>query len=232
MLYFVGMPLGNIEDITIRAIKTLFSSDIILAEDTRSAADILFELKRKYSEIIQPVPKIVSYYKDVEMEKLPQVVMWLKEGKKVSLISEAGMPLISDPGYLLLKYVKNNNIEYDVIPGPTAFTTSLVQSGFPLVNILFIGFMPKKTGELKKKLEQLRITSRIFETLTVTAYESPFRLKKTIELIKEKLPDAKLCICRELTKKHQEIIHEGEISEFLKKEVKGEITLVLSFKNQ
>jgi 16S rRNA (cytidine1402-2'-O)-methyltransferase len=129
MLYFVGTPIGNLEDISYRQAKILTSSDTILAEDTRSAQTLLHAIQNLFNLKSVSGQKLISYYKEKEFDKLPYVLNDLKEDKIVSLVTEAGMPIISDPGFLLVKTVIQQSIPYEVIPGPSAVTTALVHSG-------------------------------------------------------------------------------------------------------
>ena len=143
MLYVVATPIGNLDDLSIRQAKTLATSDIILAEDTRSAHTLLDAIKKRF---ILPVTcsTVWSYYKEKEFEKLPEIIELLKQNKNISLISEAGTPLISDPGYLLVKNCIQRNLPMTVIPGASAITTALIYSGFNPHQHMFFGFFPKK----------------------------------------------------------------------------------------
>lgn len=228
MLYIVGTPIGNLEDLSPRAAKTLLSSDIILAEDTRTAQNLLDFCGRNYKSQI-PNYKLVSYYKEREMEKLGEVLGYLNEGKKVSLISESGLPLISDPGYLLIKSVIRENIPFEVIPGPSAYTTAAVYSGFKTDNILFIGYFPKKSGAIVQSIKRLIEINKILADTIFIFYESPVRINNTLKLFNQYLSEANVCICRELTKKFEEIIR-GKPADLLNlnKEYKGEITITIS----
>jgi len=227
MLYIVATPIGNLEDLSIRQAKTLLSSDIILAEDTRSAQNLL-----KYCIKIYNPPttnyKLISYYKEREMEKLGEILTYLKEDKKVSLISESGLPLISDPGYLLIKSVIRENIPLEVIPGPTAFITAAVYCGFKADNILFMGYFPKKHGKIVQSIKRLTEINKILPDTIFIFYESPVRINETLKLFAENLPDANVCICRELTKKFEEIIR-GKPKQLVNRLYKGEITIIISF---
>ena len=143
MLYVVSTPIGNLDDLSIRQAKTLAASDIILAEDTRSAQILLDAVKKRFN-IPVVCSTVWSYYKEKEFQKLPEIIDLLKEGKNISLVSEAGTPLVSDPGYLLVKSCIQRNLPITVIPGPSAATTALVYSGFNPQEHMFLGFFPKK----------------------------------------------------------------------------------------
>ena len=222
MLYIVGTPIGNLKDLSIRQAETLANSDIILAEDTRSAKTLLSAIKRLFNLQINPNQRLISYYREKEFEKLPEVISFLNENKKVSLISESGMPLISDPGYLLVKSVIKESIPFTVIPGPTAAVTALVTSGFNPKKYMFLGFVPKKEVEIIKILTKLKDFKQLFPEIIVIFYESPQRVNKTLELIAQELPNSEVVIARELTKLHEEIIREK-----LKTFIKGELTIAI-----
>lgn len=229
MLNIIGTPIGNLEDISLRAVRTLLSSDIILSEDTRSTGILLERIKEMFHPLLGAYARtahirVISYYKEKEFQKLPQILDLLKEGKTISLISEAGMPLISDPGYLLMKSVIREDLPYTVIPGPTALTTALIHSGFKADTCMFIGFFPKKTGELKKLLTKVRLVKELLPDLVLVAYESPHRIHDTVKTIRELIPEGDIVIARELTKKFEEILRNTGT---LPQEIKGEITLVL-----
>lgn len=225
MLYVVGTPIGNLEDTSLRAAKTLLSSDIILAEDTRSTQTLLTYCKNNY-ELRTADYKLISYYKETEMSKLGEILDYLKEGKRVSLISESGMPLISDPGYLLIKSVIRENIPFEIIPGPTAYSTCAVYSGFKANHILFMGYFSKKTGEIVQSIKRLNEINKILPDSIFIFYESPLRVNDTLKLLDEYVPEANICLCRELTKKFEEISR-GKPKDLLDKTYKGEITIAI-----
>lgn len=226
MLFIVGTPIGNLNDLSYRQAQTIASSDIILSEDTRSTGLLLIRIKQLFGFKVSPHLKLMSYYKEKEFEKLSEILEFLQEGKKVSLLSQSGMPLISDPGYLLVKKVIEKNLPFTVIPGPTAAATAVVHSGFNPSNFLFLGFLPKKTQEIKKLLQK----TSILETLIVF-YESPKRIQKTLGLLHDLFPNSSVSIGRELTKKFEEIIR-GKPAELLKRTYKGELTVVLEGNKQ
>ncbi len=227
MLYIIGTPIGNLFDLSLRQAETLLNADVILAEDTRSAqillqrAPVLFKLQSRVDQ------KIISYYREKEFEKLPEILEFLKQEKTVVLISESGMPLVSDPGSLLLREVIKRNLPYTVIPGPTALVTALVHAGFKSNSFMFLGFLPKKESELFRSIEKMKQISKIEKETVFVFYESPQRINKTLELFDKHIPDADIVICRELTKKFEEIIR-GKPKELMKRSYKGEITVVLS----
>lgn len=223
ILYLVSTPIGNLEDITIRAKDVLGKVDLILAEDTRKTSQMLRMLNVSFK-------KLISYYEENEFKRIPEVITYLKEGKDVCLVSNAGTPIISDPGYKLVKQAISEGIKISPIPGASALLSALVISGFPVNHFLFLGFLPKKESKKRKLFEKIiKADSKFLPT--VVFYESPIRLLKTLELVAVVFGDLKLTVCREMTKKFEEIFF-GNISEILvklkDKGVKGEITVVFS----
>ncbi|MBP9691222.1 16S rRNA (cytidine(1402)-2'-O)-methyltransferase [Candidatus Woesebacteria bacterium] len=227
MLYFSGTPIGNLEDLSYRQAKVLTSSDIILAEDTRSAQNLLHAIENLLSMKSVPHQKVVSYFKDKEFERLPSILQWIDEELDICLISEAGMPLISDPGYLLLKTVIARNIPYSVIPGPSAVTTALLQAGFKNEKFMFLGFLPKKDTQLSKLLEHLKQVQVVMKDTVFVAFESPHRINETLRIMAQIIPDRQIVVTRELTKKFEQI-YRGTAKELQELEYRGEITLVIS----
>ncbi len=226
MLYVVGTPIGNLNDLSLRQAQTLSSVDYILAEDTRSAKVLLKKIKELFKLPLNNNQVLISYYKEKEFEKLPEVLKLLKEDKNVALISESGMPLISDPGELLIKEVIKQNLPYTVVPGPNAALTALVHSGFNTNKFMFLGFLPRKESEIVKLIEKLKLFSQIDKDLVYIFYDSPMRINKTLEILERNVPQAEVVICRELTKKFEEITR-GKPKELMKRTYKGEITLIV-----
>lgn len=225
MLNIVSTPIGNLDDLSLRQAKTLATSDIILAEDTRSAQTLLDGIKKRF---MLPVTcsTVWSYYKEKEFEKLPEIIDLLKEGKNISLISKAGTPLVSDPGYLLVKSCIQRNIPITVIPGPSAVATALVYSGFNPQEHMFFGFFPKKESQILQLINRLKQIKTIFPDMVFVFYESPLRIKETLRCINTSGFDVEVVIAREMTKKFEEIIR-GPIDELIKREYKGEITVLI-----
>jgi 16S rRNA (cytidine1402-2'-O)-methyltransferase len=181
----------------------------------------IFDVKRK------PEQQFWSYYKEVEFEKLPDVLDQLRNDKVVSLISDAGTPLVSDPGFLLMKQVIRENLSYTVIPGPSAVITALIHAGVNAHNFQFMGFLPKKTGELNKVITQMKTMKEMNKDLAIVFFESAQRMKETLESLNSILPDVQVTISREMTKKFEEI-HRGTPAELAKhKGFKGELTVVI-----
>jgi 16S rRNA (cytidine1402-2'-O)-methyltransferase len=223
MLYFVGTPLGVLSDSSLRSAQVLCSSDIILCEDTRSFSPYYASLQVLYT--LQPLEsqKIMSYHDQNEFEKLPEILNYLDDNLTVSIVSEAGMPVVSDPGSQLLQMIVRKGHSYTVVPGPTALTTAMTHAGISS-NTLFVGFLPKKESQSRKLLlEYLSISIR---PLSLVLYESPHRIQATLELLNQLTPDSYLVLCREMTKKFEEIVR-GKPSDLMHSTYKGEITLVV-----
>lgn len=226
MLYIVGTAIGNIQDTTYRAVTTLTQADIILAEDTRTfqmyygRVQDLFDIHATKEQMLK------SFYKENEFEMLSDVLEHLHAGLDVALVSESGMPVISDPGALLIKQVRLNKLPYTVIPGPTAFTTAAVFSGIPHSQIVFLGFLPKKESEIVKVLNTIK-NSGLAKDVLYTCYESPHRYSKTVELIKAHVKPDHFYLARELTKKFEDLV-DINASKKLPTSLKGEIVLVFT----
>lgn len=218
-LYLIPTPIGNLEDITLRAIRLLKECDLILAEDTRTTGNLL-----KHHNIRN---SLMSFHAHNEHVVVHKFISLLCEDKTIALVSDAGTPGISDPGFLLVRECVKNNIEVDCLPGATAFVPALVNSGIPCDKFVFEGFLPHKKGR------QTRLKLLASETRTIVLYESPHRLVKTLGQLSEFLaPERKACVCRELTKLHAENAR-GTLSELRhyfsqQTKVKGEIVIVVA----
>jgi 16S rRNA (cytidine1402-2'-O)-methyltransferase len=219
-LFIVATPIGNLEDITLRALRVLRECDLIIAEDTRRSRQLL-----QHYGIKKPFER--SLYQGVERERVEHFVRKLKEGTKITLISDAGTPLISDPGYELVRSAIAENIAVIPIPGPTALIAALVASGFSTDRFIFEGVPPKKPKAKREFFEQIAKEPR-----TIVLYESPYRVLDTLEVMSKCLPDRQVALCRELTKVHEEILRgtaQGILEQLKSRPaIKGEITLVLS----
>lgn len=224
MFYIVATPIGNIQDISLRAVKTLLSADYILAEDTRTFESFYKNIQALFNIASEKQHIVIHFHKENEFDQLPKVLALLKEGKDVALVSESGMPLICDPGSLLLRYIIKEGLSYTVIPGPTAFVNSLILSGFSTKHVLFLGFLPKKQFALVRLLNHLKTAFKIFGALTVVFYESPHRIENVLILLDTIFPDAILCATREMTKKFEQVTR-GKAKDLLKQKYKGEITV-------
>lgn len=216
-LYLVPTPIGNLEDMTLRAIRILKEVDIILAEDTRKTGNLLrhFEIEKT----------MFAHHKFNEHKALPSLIERIKGGETIALVSDAGTPAISDPGFLIARACIENDIEIETLPGATAFIPALVNSGLPNDRFSFEGFLPQKKGRQK------RIQELASEHKTMVFYESPYRLVKTMTRLAEVLgEDRKASVSRELTKIHEENVR-GTLKELItyfgKSTVKGEIVLIV-----
>lgn len=219
-LYLVPTPIGNLDDITLRAIKVLQMVDIVLAEDTRTTQVLLKHLGLE--------KRLWSHHKFNEHAAVESVVETILGGETVALVSDAGTPGISDPGFLLVRTCLEHGVEVETLPGPTAFVPALINSGFACDRFCFEGFLPQKKGR-SKRLQQLLEESR-----TMIFYESPYRLVKTLTQFAELFGvDREAAVSRELTKKFEENVRgtlQELIDHFSAGEVKGEIVIVLSGK--
>ena len=220
MLYIVPTPVGNMEDMTFRAIRVLKEVDFILAEDTRTSSVLLhhFEIKNE----------LHSHHKFNEHQTCQKVVERILAGQTAALISDAGTPGISDPGFMLVRECVKNGIEVQTLPGATAFVPALVSSGLPCDKFVFEGFLPQKKGR-QKRLAELKD-----ETRTMVFYESPYRVVKTLEQFAEVMGEERqVSCCREISKIHEESVR-GTVAEvlqhFKEHEPKGEFVIVLGGK--
>ena len=216
ILYLVATPIGNLDDITLRALKILKDVDIIAAEDTRHTLKLL-----NHFEISKP---LISYYKQIEKSKSDILIPKLLEGKKIAIVSDAGTPGISDPGEEIVKQAIENGIKVIPVPGACAFVNALIASGFNTREFSFIGFLSAQKKERKDKLEELK-----YETKTLIFYEAPHKLLSTLSTIYEVFGDRDIVLARELTKIHEEFIR-GKISEILNsiEDPKGEFVVLVS----
>ncbi len=217
-LYIVPTPIGNLEDMTFRAIRILREADLILAEDTRTSGFLL-----KHYEIGTPMH---SHHKFNEHKTVENIVQRIRAGQTIALISDAGTPAFSDPGFLVVRACVENDIEVECLPGATAFVPALVSSGLPNDRFCFEGFLPQKKGR------QTRLRILASETRTLVFYESPFRLVKTLTQLGEVMgPDRKASVAREISKFHEEV-RRGTLAElslwYTQHPPKGEIVLVVA----
>ena len=218
MLYVVATPIGNLDDITLRALEVLKSVNVIAAEDTRHSGNLL-----KHFEIRKP---LVSYHQHNEAMRAAELVERIAAGENIALITDAGMPGLSDPGARLLRACIERNLPYTIVPGSSSILTALVGSGFSLDRFFFGGFLPVKSGQRER---ELRAAAEREETSVY--FESPYRLTKTLAVCNQIMPERQLCVARELTKKFEEFRRGtgGELlSHYESKSPKGEITFVIS----
>ncbi len=218
-LYLVGTPIGNLEDITLRAIRTLKEADLIACEDTRQTQKLL----NHYSI----TTRTTSYHEHNELTRAPELVMQLEEGRKIALVTDAGMPGISDPGYRLVAMAVRHHIPVIPIPGASAFLSALVASGLPTDSFRFSGFLPAKAGQRRKLLKSIRESPR-----TQIFYEAPHRIVESLKDVVDVLGASRhAVIAREVTKLHEEFLR-GTAANVLaeleqREEIKGEITLLI-----
>jgi 16S rRNA (cytidine1402-2'-O)-methyltransferase len=217
MLTLVPTPIGNLQDITLRALEVLKQSDVVLAEDTRTTRVLL--------QHFQIDKRVLAHHQHNEHQSTKEVLRMLQEGQRIALVSDAGTPGISDPGFLLVRECIREGISVQCLPGPTAFVPALVMSGLPCDRFVFEGFLPQKKGR-QSRLLQLKE-----ETRTMVFYESPFRLVKLLgECLEHFGPERHVSVTREISKVYEETIR-GTVEEvknhFEQKGVKGEIVLVL-----
>ncbi|MDR3112974.1 MAG: 16S rRNA (cytidine(1402)-2'-O)-methyltransferase [Endomicrobium sp.] len=223
VLYVVPTPIGNLEDITLRALRVLKECDLIACEDTRQSLKLL-----THYGISKP---LISFYSYNQQNRVPQITSKLENGQNVALISDCGMPAISDPGWLLVKAAVEKNIKVETLPGASALVTALVGSGLSTDGFVFCGFLKRKPGKMKKELEQAKTLGK-----TIVFYESPYRVLKTVELCAEVFgQDAKICLAREITKKFEEYIRasikEAASELASRKEILGEFVIIIECAN-
>ena len=216
-LYLVATPIGNLEDITLRAVRTLRECDVVAAEDTRRTGQLL-----KHFEISKPM---LSYYQFNEARRSEEILERLKAGQKVALVTDAGSPGISDPGERVVRAAVAARLRVEAVPGPTALVAALTASGLPTDEFHFIGFLPHKSGQRRKQLERLKGFSG-----TIVLYESPYRILKLLTELNEVFPGRLTVLARELTKKFEEYLR-GSPAELLealeKRALKGEFVVLI-----
>lgn len=220
-IYLVPTPIGNLGDITLRALEVLKSVDLIAAEDTRQSLKLLNHFNIKKS--------LISYHKHNEQGKSEELIDRVRNGENIAVISDAGTPGISDPGSIVLKKCIENGIDVEVLPGATAFTTAIIYSGLDTSAFIFRGFLPRENKEKKEFVESLKDRRE-----TIIFYESPYRVIDTLTFLKENFGNRNIAVCRELTKLHEEI-YRGSLEEaicyFNDNISKGEFVLVLQGKS-
>jgi len=216
-LYLVATPIGNLEDITLRALRVLKEADLIACEDTRQTQKLL-----QHHGIHK---EMVSYHEHNELTRAPELVIQLEEGAQVALVSDAGTPVVSDPGHRLVVLCLRHHIPVVPIPGPSAFVAALAASGLPTEEFLFVGFLPSRAGARRKKLDALKSEPR-----ALVFYEAPHRLADTLSDASEILGTRQAVVAREVTKIHEEFLR-GSLSELRdaahKRAPRGEITLMI-----
>ena len=217
-LYLVGTPIGNMEDITFRALRTLKEADLIACEDTRRTQQLL-----NYYSIQTPT---ISYHGHNELTRAPELIIQLEQGSHIALVSDAGMPVISDPGYRLVHLAVRHNIPVIPVPGASAFLAALAAAGLPVDKFRFLGFLPSRKSARRKALDELKGATK-----TLVFYEAPHRILETLADVRDVLGDVPLVVAREVTKLHEEFLR-GSVSEIVgrlkKRPVKGEITVLVA----
>jgi len=221
-LYMVPTPIGNLKDITLRALEVLKNVDLIAAEDTRQTLKLLnhFEIKKT----------LISYHQHNEKIKGEEIVQRLKKGENIALVSDAGSPGISDPGSVIVKMCIEETLDFEVLPGATAVTTALVYSGLDTSAFIFKGFIPRDKKEKAKLVKELKDRKE-----TLIFYEAPHRIKETLNFLLQSFGDRKVSVCRELTKLHEEILRMNlseAIQHYQNHSPRGEYVLVLQGKSQ
>ena len=211
-LFIVGTPIGNMADITLRAIETLKNADVIACEDTRHSLPLL----NRY-EIKAP---LVAYHKFNEAEAAGRIIEMIEDGKNVAIITDAGMPSISDPGAVLVSLCRAQGIQVELVPGPTAFASAISLSGIKAQGFTFIGFLPEKTADKRSLVSKVKDTG-----LPIVLYCAPHDLSKTAEFLYKELGDRTVHVCRELTKMH-ECVEDTTLADFSAEE-RGEIVLIV-----
>lgn len=220
ILYIVATPIGNLDDVTLRAIKTLSSVDLILCEDTRHTGLLLQKLN------IQA--KMMPYYDEIEDKKIPEVIEMLEEGKNLAIVSDAGTPLISDPGFRLVRECIKRGIKVESVPGASALLTALTSSGLPPDKFMFLGYPPEKQSQRIKLFQSLlQCFKTLIQTPTVVFYCAPHKLESTLTDLQSTFGDMEITVTRELTKIHEEV-WKGMLSKAASKFVnpKGEFVLL------
>src|SRR5256885_6232149 len=192
-LYLVATPIGNLEDITLRALRTLRECDVVAAEDTRRTGQLL-----KHFEISKP---LISYFQFNEAKRSEQIIERLKRGEKIALVTDAGSPAISDPGERVVKAAIGAGFRVEPVPGPSALVAALTASGLPADEFHFIGFLPHKSGQRRNKLDAVKSFRG-----TIVLYESPYRIGKLLGELGEMFPDRPVVLARELTKKFEQFL--------------------------
>lgn len=238
-LYIVSTPIGNLKDITLRAIEILSRVGFIACEDTRKTGNLLNKI-----ETFQPGDtiisqrrdasraKLISYYEENELRRIPQIIKLLKEGEDVALVSSAGTPTISDPGFKLVRECTRQGIKTEIVPGPSAVLAALVASGLPTDKFLFLGFLPKKQGKRIRLLKDLALMIPIIRVTTII-FISPHRFIKELKDVRKVFGEIEIVLCRELTKIHEEIRREKiswAINHFENTKPRGEFVLLFQMR--
>ncbi|MCK4519849.1 MAG: 16S rRNA (cytidine(1402)-2'-O)-methyltransferase [Candidatus Omnitrophica bacterium] len=217
MLYIAATPIGNLEDITLRAIRILGEVDLVLAEDTRKTGFLLKHLGIKKD--------LISFYEHNELKKIPQIIEQLKQGKNIALVSSAGTPTISDPGYKLIKACRREHLPVTSLPGPSSIINCLALTSLPHDKFAFLGYLPRKPSARRKLFNKVKEWE-----ITLVFFESPYRILSSLKVIAEILGNRRITIGREMTKKFEEALElevEEAINHFNQKAPRGEFVLII-----
>lgn len=233
-LYIIATPIGNLEDISIRALRTLLSVDVIACEDTRRAGILLHELRNRYQPLLQqfpatPEPSLMRYDDHTEHQAAPEILELLDNNRSVALISDAGTPLINDPGFILVREARRKNISIVSIPGASAALTALTSSGLPADKFTFLGYPPEKQGHRRTLFSAMLEKTKTID-VTYILYVAPHKLKETLLDLQDLAGDCEITLARELTKIHEEV-WTGAVSQAIATflEPKGEFVLLIHF---
>jgi 16S rRNA (cytidine1402-2'-O)-methyltransferase len=233
-LFVVATPIGNLEDISIRAIKTLLSVDGIACEDTRKTGMLMKVISEKYSAFLSQETyqraRLIPYHEHVEQRRIPEIINALKNGLDIAVVSDAGTPGISDPGFRLIRECITEGLTVESIPGATSVISALVTSGLPTDKFLFLGYPPHKGGKRKQLYEAVK-KSEDYVKATVILFEAPHKLLKTLGEIADVFGDIDIVLCRELTKLHEEVRREKistSLEHFKKTSPKGEFLVLFN----
>jgi 16S rRNA (cytidine1402-2'-O)-methyltransferase len=229
-LYIVATPIGNLGDITLRALKTLFAVDIIACEDTRRTGLLLGKLLTEFAANPEDKqkPRLLSYYEQNEQQRIPEIIELLESGQNIALVSDAGTPLVSDPGFKLVRECIARGLKIEALPGASSVITALTASGLPTDKFTFVGYPPRKTGHRMTFYEGIKKSQEAI-TSTVIMFEAPHRMVKTLDELMTVFGDIDIVVCRELTKTYEEIRREKiskAFAHFKKTEPRGEFVLL------
>ncbi len=228
-LYIVATPIGNLQDISLRAIDTLCLVDFILCEDTRKTSVLIKHIQKQFPNV-KIKARLISFYEENEMQRLPEILQMLNKDFNFALVSDAGTPTISDPGFKLVRDSMLLGIKIVSIPGASSVISALVSSGLPTDKFMFLGFLPKKSGHRKDLLENVKKTLQIVKQ-TVIFFESPFRLVETLKELTDIFGDIDVVTARELTKLYEEVRKEKlseSIKHYEKTNPKGEFVVLFN----
>jgi 16S rRNA (cytidine1402-2'-O)-methyltransferase len=229
-LYLVPTPIGNLADITLRSLKTLFEVDVIACEDTRRTGSLLEKLLTEFSQNPEDKrkPRLLSFYDQIELQRIPQIIEMLKFGTNVALVSDAGTPAISDPGFKLVRECIKEGLKVESLPGASSVLTALTVSGLPTDKFLFVGYPPHKPGHRVTFFENIKVSLETINS-TVILFEAPHKIEKSLKDLQGVFGDIDIVLARELTKMYEEVRREkisDSLKHFKKTPPKGEFVLL------